>query len=446
MNDRNRKEHIRQIILERQIHTVRVCLHDNANIQRARFVSSRHFLEKVMNESIAYPSVVFSMDSAGEIVLNAGDGFEGGFPSWMLKPDLGTFGVIPYSPGTARVIADIYDNNSQPVKTSPRYVLRKVLDQYEAEGIKVKGAFEYEFFVFARENGRMDPVWTGLNNLSEVKEAGVEGIISEIMQNLSEMGAGPEVANTEYASGQFEITNSPFWNIEIADMAYYYRTSIREIVSKLGLTATFMAKPVADQSGSGAHIHLSLYDQDGNNLLFDGEKKDGLSDLCRHFIGGQLHHARALCALVNPTLNSYKRLQPYTFAPTTASWGYEHRGAMIRVPSGRNQNTRIENRMPAADTNPYISLAAILASGLDGIRNRTEPRGPLVGEDAYASDRQPLPRTLCEALADLKNSEFFHETLGSEFLNHYISLREAEITRFNRHITDWEYQEYMDVL
>ncbi|MHB1394947.1 MAG: glutamine synthetase family protein [Clostridia bacterium] len=446
MSSRNISENIRNIISEGQIHTVRVCVHDNANIQRARFVSSRHFLDNVINKGLACPSVIFSFDSSAELIRTIGNGFEGGYPSWLLKPDLNTFNVIPYSPGTARVIADLYDNNLEAVKFSPRYVLKNVLSKYEAEGIKVKGAFEYEFFVFEKDKEKLEPIWTGSNYLSEIKQANIEKIILSVMHNLSEMGAGPEVANTEYAEGQFEITNSPFWNIEIADMAYYYRTSIKEIVERLGYTATFMAKPIANQCGSGAHIHLSLYDQSDNNLISDTEKKDGLSDLCRYFIGGQLQHARALCALVNPTLNSYKRLQPYTFAPTTASWGYEHRGAMIRVPGARGENARIENRLPGADTNPYISLAAILAAGLDGIKNKTEPSQPLVLEDAYICNRTALPKSLEEAILDLKSSRLFSDALGSEFINHFITLRESEINRFKRHITDWEYKEYMELL
>jgi glutamine synthetase len=446
MDQGNWNEYVRQVILERQIHTVRVSLHDNANVQRARFVSSRHFLDKVINENIAYPSILFSMDSSTKLVEKAGAGFESGYPSWILKPDLSTFSVVPYSPGNARVIADVYDNSGNIVETVPRYILKKVLDKYEAEGIKVKGAFEYEFFIFTKNGEKLEPIWNGLNCLSEIKQSTVEEIISSIMLNLGEIGAGPEVANTEYASGQFEITNSPFWGIEIADMAFYYRTSIREIIDKFGLTATFMAKPVADQSGSGAHIHLSLYDKDDNNLLYDNNSEDGLSALCRHFIGGQIHHACSMTALVNSTINSYKRLQPYSFAPTTVSWGYEHRGAMIRIPNSRKKGTRIENRLPGADTNPYISLAAILAAGLDGIKNKISPCNPLVNEDAYKCNCEKLPLTLQEAINELKTDTFFKEALGEEFIAHYITLREAEINRYNKHISDWEYKEYMEIL
>jgi glutamine synthetase len=448
MNNQDWNSHVRRIMLENKIHTVRVCLQDNSNIQRSRFVSARNFLDKVIFNGIACPSILFSLDSSAKVVIEAGEGYESGYPSWTIRPDLSTFGLVPYSSGTARVISDIYGISGLPVKHSPRQVLKNVLQQYETAGIKVKGAFEYEFFVFKnkQDGSGFEPSWSGLNLLSEINQNGLEEIISEVMLNLAAIGANPEVANTEYAPGQFEITNSPFWGIEIADMAYYYRTTIKEIISNLGHKATFMAKPITNQSGSGAHIHLSIYDSNNENLMYDSAAQYSISDICRYFIGGQLKHGRALCALVNSSINSYKRLQPYTFAPTNLSWGFEHRGTMIRIPSSREQNTHIENRLPGADTNPYISLSAILAAGMDGIRNRIEPPDPLINIDAYKSQSPSLPKSLEEALIALESDEFFRSELGNEFIDNYIKLRRSEIERYNMHVSDWEYKEYMDLI
>jgi glutamine synthetase len=257
------------------------------------------------------------------------------------------------------------------------------------------------------------------------------------------MGAGPEVANTEYGSGQFEVTNSPFWGVEIADMAFFYRTSIKELLAKKGYSATFMSKPLANMSGSGAHMNHSLYDLEGNNLFYDSTREHGLSDLCLNFIGGQLRHAKALTALCNPTINSYKRLQPYSFAPNKTSWGYEHRSAMIRVPGARGEHTRLENRLPGSDTNPYITLAALLAAGLDGIKNKIQPLPPLQNMDAYSSDLERLPTSLPEALVELENDECFANILGKEFIDHYSTLRKSEWNRFLKAVTDWELKEYL---
>lgn len=439
------KSHIQQLLRDQQIHTIRVSLHDNSNIQRARYIPTRHFLDSVLQDNVSFPSVLYSMDTSATIQPKAGDGFAGGYPSWVLRPDLSTFAILPYNRGMARVIADLYDADGSPIPTSPRHVLRRVLQELEQEGYRVRGAFEYEFYVFTQTQENLEPVWKGLHCFSEVKQAEVEDIITSVMLGLTEMGAGPEVANTEYGSGQFEITNSPFWNLEIADMAFYYRTSIKEILQKKGYKATFMSKPVSSTSGSGAHMHHVLYDESGANLFYDAAKEDGLSDLCRWFIGGQIQHARALCALSNPTINSYKRLQPYSFAPTTASWGYEHRGAMIRVPQKRGDNTRLENRLPGSDTNPYITMAAILAAGLDGIRNRIEPPDALQNVDPYAAQLESLPRSLPEALQSLGQDSLFSTMLGEEFIHHYLTLRHAECGRFLASVTDWELTEYLDL-
>lgn len=445
MESSNWKNHIQQLLREHQIHTVRVCLHDNSNVPRSRYVPTRHFLESVIQGDVSFPSVVFSMDTSAAIRPEAGDGFRGGYPSWVLKPELSTFGILPYARGMARVIADLYTPGGQPIPVAPRHVLRNVLQEYKREGYRVRGAFEYEFYVFAQAEQGLKPVWDGLQCFSEVKQAKVEEIITSVMLALADMGAGPEVANTEYGSGQFEVTHSPFWGMEIADMAFYYRSSIKELLHKKGYTATFMSKPVTGMSGSGAHMNHSLYSEAGDNLFYDPDQPDGLSDLSRWFIGGQIAHAEALCALVNPTVNSYKRLQPYSFAPTTASWGYEHRGAMIRVPHKRGDATRLENRLPGADTNPYLTLAAILAAGLDGIRNRIEPPPPLFNQDAYAAEAKRLPQTLPAALQALAEDSLFRTWLGEEFVHHFITLRQAEYERFHAHVTDWELQEYMDL-
>ncbi|HEX3015781.1 MAG TPA: glutamine synthetase family protein [Desulfobacteria bacterium] len=437
------KAHVQQVVRDHQIHTVRVCLHDNSNVPRSRYVPIRHFMEMIGEESISFPSALFSLDTSARLVVEAGDGYAAGYPSWMLKPDLSTFGILPYVPGTARVIADLFAAD-EPVKTAPRQVLRGVLQEFEREGYRIMGAFEYEFYVFTRTEDGLKPVWQGLQCFSEIKQSQVTDILNSVMFALNDMGAGPEVANTEYGSGQFEISNSPFWGLEIADMAFYYRTSIKEILQQKGYTATFMSKPVTDSNGSGAHVHHSLFDEAGNNLFYDPAKPDGLSDLCRWFIGGQLQHAAALCALSNPTINSYKRLKPYSFAPTTPSWGYDHRCAMIRVPQSRGKQTRLENRLPGADTNPYLTLAGILAAGLDGIRNRVEPAEPLGNKDPYQGE-MTLPSSLPDALLALKADPLFESMLGQEFFHHYLTLRRAEWERFMQHTTDWEVNEYLEL-
>jgi glutamine synthetase len=446
MVERDFQRYAQQSIQEQNIRTVRVSVADSSNIPRSRYVPARFFLERVIREGIQFPSAVFSMDTSASLVEEAGDGFAGGYPSWVLRPDLSTFVVLPWAAQTARVIADLYDGNGEPVAESPRYQLERVLEEYRKEGFRVRGAFEFEFYVYNKEN--MQPAWKGLNCYSDVVQAEVADIITAIQQGLADIGAGPEVANTEYGSGQFEVTNSPFEGKAIADMAYFYRTGIKEILNPLGWHATFMSKPEEGLSGSGGHFHLSLLDKDGRNLFCDPTAEDGLSQITRWFIGGQIYHADAVCALANSTVNSYKRLVPGFFAPVYAAWGYEHRSAMIRVPFSRGESgTHLENRLPGADTNPYLAMAAILLAGLDGIRKRIEPPAPATGVDLYRNPgvHRRLPARLDIAVDALLANELFTQFFGARFIKHYTSLRRNEWERYQRSISEWERQEYFDL-
>lgn len=447
VENENHKDRISQLIQKNMIKTVIVCANDNSNINRSRFVSSEHFLSNVLDNGLGLSSAVFAFDTRGELNNNIGNGFKGGFPSWIIKPDNSTFSITPHLEKTAKVIGDVYDSSKNPIEVAPRNVLKKVISLYKEEGIIVKGAFEYEFFIFEKnKNSVTDPIFSSKQCYSEVHESLMIEVIRDIMSNLTAIGAGPEIANTEYATGQLEITNSPFYGVEIADMASYYRMNIKEIVEQKNLIASFMAKPIATQNGSGAHLHISLYDKKGNNLFKDDSSDDGISRMCHHFIGGQIKHAKAMCALVNPTVNSYKRLENYRFAPTTISWGYEHRGAMIRIPFNRNENTRIENKLPGSDTNPYITLAAILAAGLDGIKNKTKSSAPCTNDTTYEDSYEKLPNTLIKAINELKKDVYFKDVLGKEFINQYILLREYEWNRYMSHISDWELTEYLDLI
>ncbi len=440
-------QHIRKLIQQHQIHTIRLTLTDNTNITRSRYVPVKAFLQSINEQGVNYPSAVFSMDTSARLVVDAGAGYEGGYPSWVLKPDLSTFMVLPWVPGTARVIADIVTADGTPVNASPRQVLKNVLNLVEKEGYRVKGAFEFEFYVFNETDGRTEPAWQGLNCLSDVKQSQVADIFNAIIQGLDGIGAGPEVANTEYGPGQFEITNSPFMGLEVADMAVYYRSAIKEILSQKGYQVTFMGKPVTNASGSGGHFHYSLLDGDNNNVFYSAASADGLSDICRWAIGGQLAHAGALCGLINNTVNSYKRMQRYSFAPINASWGHEHRCAMIRVPHHRGINTRLENRLPPADTNPYLAMAGILAASLDGIKNKIEPPESCDGQNPYEQQQyKPLPDSLPAGLAALRQDEVLAGFLGQEFLAHYTALRLSEWQRFQNYVTDWELNEYFELL
>lgn len=441
------RQDVERIIHEKGIRTVRVVFNDNSNVARARNIPAGVFLEDVAENGVQYPSAMLSVDTSASFVLEAGEGFAGGYGSWLLKPDLDTFTVLPWADGSARVIADLYDLDGNPIEIAPRQVLKRVLEELRREGLTARAACEFEFYVFRRfGTDGYEPSWTGLNCYAEVKQAQVDDILQAISVGLTDIGLGIEAANTEYGPGQFEISMKHQDALRAADNAFVYKTSVKELMQRKGLLATFMTKPLTGRSGSGSHLHHSLYDLDGRNVMHDPAAADGLSDLARHVIAGEMAHAAAICALANPTVNSYKRLRPYTFAPSNVSWGYENRMCMIRVPRARGQATHLENRLPGADNNPYHLLAAVLAAGLDGIRRRLVPPEPIVGRDAYAADDlTPLPSSLEEALAALNADEALVSLLGRDFIRSYTALKRSELRRFHDHVTDWEVNEYAEL-
>lgn len=205
-----------------------------------------------------------------------------------------------------------------------------------------------------------------------------------------------------------------------------------------------MSKTDEQLSGSGGHFHLSLLDKENKNIFSDEKASDGLSDIARWFIGGQIRHADAICALANGTVNSYKRLVSNSFAPVYASWGYEHRSTMIRIPHGRDKKTHIESRLPGADTNPYLAMAGTLLAGLDGIRNKIEPPVPVAGTDIYRNPGQHsrLPKRLDVAIDALLSNKMFTNFFGSCFIDRYVALRLHEFERYEHTISDWERKEY----
>jgi len=439
---------IRKIIQDEGIEVVRVVFNDVVNVARARNIPIATFLEDVLEGSLQYPSAMFSVDTSANFVLSAGAGFTGGYASWMLKVDPSTFTVLPWAHKTARIIADVYTLAGDPVNISPRGVLRNVLREIEHEGYSTYGAAELEFYVFKKyDKTGYEPAWTGLQCYSEVRQAEVDEILYDLAVPVKSIGIQVEAANTEYGPGQFEISMKPFRGLGQADAAFYYKTAAKELMHKRGLLATFMTKPVSGMSGSGAHFHHSLYHlSNGQNAFYDADDEFGMSEVFKHFIAGQLAHAPAICALANPSINSYRRLRPYTFAPSNITWGFENRMCLIRVPNARGQATRIENRMPGSDNNPYLTMAAMYAAGLDGIRNRTPLPDPIRGEDAYsAAGCGFLPSSLDEALEALQADEVLVKYLGQNLVNTYVALKENEINRFNNHVTDWELTEYAEL-
>ena len=249
-------------------------------------------------------------------------------------------------------------------------------------------------------------------------------------------------ANHEFCGGQFEINLNHSDLLDAADRAFRMKSAVQEIARHEGMLATFMAKPFNDEGGSGFHLHVSLVDDDGTNVFGDPDGEHGLSDTGRFAIGGVLAHAPALAAILNPTINSYKRFGPDTLAPWLIDWGLDKRSAMVRIPPERGGASRMEVRLGDATANPYLAIAAVGAAIYLGVRDKVEPQEPFEGYGYDPESAPMLPQSLPEALDALDADTALREVLGDFFVESFLTYKRDEVDRFAHHVTDWEFREY----
>lgn len=376
-----------------------------------------------------------------------------------LKPDLSTFVILPWErreQATARIICDVYTPHGDPFPGDPREVLRRALAEAAELGFGYQTGPEPEFFLFKRDaNGRpiLEP-HDGAGYFDESTDLGLD-VRRQMVNALQALGIEVEATHHEVAPGQHEIDFRYDDALRTADNVVTLRIAVKTIAQRNGLYASFMPKPISGINGSGMHTHQSLVRlETGENAFVDPHGEYGLSDIARWFIAGQLAHARALSAVVAPTVNSYKRLVPGYEAPVYVSWARFNRSALIRVPSisaGRWQSTRVELRSPDPSANPYLAFAAMLAAGLDGIRRKLEPPPP-AEEDLFHLDARRLsrplellPGSLAEALDALESDEVIASALGPHLLNRFIEAKRREWDDYRAHVSAWEIERYFEI-
>ncbi|MBR1523235.1 MAG: type I glutamate--ammonia ligase [Lachnospiraceae bacterium] len=372
-----------------------------------------------------------------------------------LYPDLSTFVTFPWRPQTgkvARFICDIYRPDGKRFEGDPRYALQKT----EAEAKKLGYTFEVgpecEFFLFnTDENGNPTTNTSeqaGYFDLAPLDTG--ENARRDMVMMLEDMGFEIISSEHEKSPAQHEIDFMFDEGIKTADNVQTFKFAVKTIARRHGLHATFMPKPRTDLNGSGMHLNFSLK-KDGENIFYSKDSADGLSDTARYFIGGLMAHVDALTALTNPTVNSYKRLNPgQDKAPVYTAWSFTNRTALIRVPSNMKEHTRIDLRSPDSSANPYLALAACLAAGLDGIKNHTDPGEPVEGNifKMSAADRAEngirlLPGSLGEAIDALEKDELIKGVLGADITEKYIAAKRAEYADYCAHVSRWEVDEYL---
>jgi glutamine synthetase len=377
-----------------------------------------------------------------------------------LIPDLDTFAILPRNlteSRVARIMCNIYEPDSdRPLTIDPRFILKRAIRNVKeslGRSVTYNACSEIEFFLFTKDQGGMiTRLDEGGYLASPPADKGIDTRL-EITGNLREVGIEVEKHHHEVPPGKYELNLKYCDALKMADTVYLTKLVVKMTAFRRGLVASFMPKPFHDGYGAGLHTHVSLYDESSKKNLFDAPKGTfGVSEVALHFIAGILSHSRALAALTNPTVNSYKRLVPGWEAPVYLSWARYNRSVLVRIPPGRGKNSRIEYRPSDGSCNFYIAYAGILAAGMDGVRRKLEPGEP-VEEDIYkmtveqrkSKGVKTLPGNLGEALEEFAKDRYLKESLGEHFCTMFLKSKKEEWNGFNHTVHEWERKRYLDV-
>ena len=427
---------------ERGVDVVRLSYSDLIGVDRGRDVLIDE-LANAVGHGVAFCRAIFHTSPRGDVVPVQG-GLESGLPDLSATPDLSTLVDMPWEPGVAWCLADITVNGGEPAMESPRWVAQQVVAKLAELDLAAVIGPELEFYLCEEDGARNWVRYANEPGNAYVvgRKGDPRGILLTMLRYLRDASLQVTAANHEFSPGQFEINLNHSELVDAADRAFRMKSGIQEIARHEGLLATFMAKPFSDEGGSGFHLHFSLVDKAGKNIFGDPAGADGLSKRGRAAIAGVLAHAPALAALLNPTINSYKRFGPDTLAPWLIDWGLDNRSAMVRIPPERGEASRMEVRLGDATANSYIAMAAVAAAVYLGIRDELEPAAPLEGYGYDPASAPMLPQSLGEALDALEADSELVEILGEYFVTSFVTYKRNEIERFNASVTDWEFREY----
>lgn len=353
-----------------------------------------------------------------------------------------------WQPDTAVVVPDI-TRGGNPVPLTPRNVLKDAIDMWRGHGLEPMVGIELEAYLFEPDGDRgWRPIGTPGHYVYGTGAAvDPSGTIDEIMATAAKAGIPLESVNSEYDNGQFELTLAYGDALTAADDTFLFKVMAREVAARHGIHLTYMGKPINGRGGSGTHVNLSVRDNEGRNVFADDAMEDGLSDVARSVMAGLLHHHVGMAALMAPTVNAYKRLQPGSLCGYWANWGYDHRGVTVRVPGTRGQATRIEHRMGDGSVNPHQAIATVLTAGLLGYEKGYDlPPVETLDCIERASTDVVVPASLKDALDALEADIDLVESFGPAFVDGFVTVKRAEWDRYQKWTTDWEVNEYFPFL
>ncbi len=443
-------QQVKQAFRKNKIEKVKLGGFDIDGVLRGKYISLDKFFSAV-ESGFGFCDVVFGWDSSDTLYDNARlTGWQTGYPDALARIDLSTFRLLPWEPSTALFLVDFFKPDGTPLPVSPRQVLRQVVERAAGMGYHARTAVEFEYFFFreeplsARHKHFRDliPLSPGMFGYSVLRSSVHSELAHAILDTCQAMEIELEGFHTETGPGVYETAIRYDDALRAADKAALFKTVVKIVAERQGLLATFMAKWNPNLPGCSGHIHQSLFDRQAKKNLFHGGK--GMSELMRQYMAGQMALMKEFAVLFCPTINSYKRTVRGTWAPTNVTWGVDNRTTALRAIATGPKTTRVEHRLPGADANPFLSIAASLASGLYGIEEELELGEPAT--NAYATNAPPLLRSLEEATAAFRSSPAAPQYLGEEFVQHYAATRDWEVRQFRKAVTDWELERYFEII
>lgn len=435
---------------------VKIAYADIDGILRGKYISAGKFLA-VANDTTTFCDVVFGWDT-NDVTYDNGEytGWHTGYPDAKTRIDLTTFRKIPWENDLPFFLGEFLDAKGKPSYVCPRQLFKKVIADAHQAGFQPTFAQEFEWFNFAetpatareKHYKNLTPLSPGMFGYSVLRTTLNQPFFKDLFDELGKFGIPLEGLHTETGPGVLEAAIHKATDIDAADRAILFKTGVKEIAYRHGVMATFMAKISENLPGCGGHLHQCLMDRKGvKNLFFNGSDKLHMSETMKQYLAGQLYCMPHLLPMYAPTINSYKRLVEGAWAPTTLTWGVDNRTVAVRVIASSPGACRLETRVVGSDANPYLAMAAALASGLYGIRKKMKLKQPPTSGNGYADfSNGTLPRTLEEATARMREFLPAKEMFGEEFVDHFVKSREWEWRQHLKAVTDWEYGRYFEII
>ena len=454
-----------EMVSEHDLQTIRVSFVDQHGMLRGKVVMAND-LGAVLENGVSLTSTLLLKDTSHATVFPVwgedagfGKGVLTGASDILMIPDPHTFKLLPWSKATGWLIADLFFKDGTPVSLSTRALLHDAVRKLNKRNIDLVCGLEVEFNVYQVTQPHLEhhhsgkphaPPATrllsrGYQYLTEQHFDQIEPVMELIRENALALDLPLRSLEAEFGPSQFEVTFHPSGAIQTADTMILFRSMVKQVCSREGYHATFMCRPnLANAMGNGWHLHQSIVELDTGDNLFMPNRGEDLSEMCGSWIAGLLEHAFESCLLSTPTINGYKRYQPFALAPDRIQWGRDNRGAMLRaLCDQRDFASRVENRVGEPAANPYLYIMSQILSGLDGIERSLDPPPPV--ESPYKGDAMKLPQNFVQALEAFESSEFYRSALGQEFVDYLGQIKRAEWDRFMQTVSDWEHTEYFSL-